>query len=82
MKRDAEAAILSFVASRREGTTCPSEIARALANNDTRPLERREYMPIVHEAVDALNARGDITLTWKSVLKKERAGPYRIGNRS
>jgi hypothetical protein len=78
MIEDAESTILSFVASRRSGTTCPSEVARRLAKNDNAPLEWRKFMPVVHEAVDALMARGEISLTWKSVVMGERAGPYRI----
>lgn len=35
-------------------------------------------MPIVHEAVDVLIARSEITPTWKSVVMNERAGLYRI----
>lgn len=64
MSADAEPTILSFVASRPDGTTCPSEVARSLANDHNSPLEWRDYMPAVHEAVDALIARGEITLTW------------------
>ncbi|WP_430262146.1 DUF3253 domain-containing protein [Neorhizobium sp. DAR64862/K0K3] len=81
MSADAESTILSFVASRPAGTTCPSEVARSLATDDNVPLEWVDYMPAVHEAVDALIARGEITLTWKSVVMRERAGPYRISAR-
>lgn len=58
MRRNARATILHFAASRPDGTTCPSEVARVLAKDDSRPSEWRKYMPVVHEAVDALNARG------------------------
>jgi hypothetical protein len=76
-----ESTILAFVASRPAGTTCPSEIARSIAGDQDAPLEWRKFMPVVHEAVDALMARDEITLTWKSVVKNERAGPYRISAR-
>ncbi|QYA09965.1 DUF3253 domain-containing protein [Agrobacterium larrymoorei] len=79
MRPDAKATILRFAASRPNGTTCPSEVARALARDDSKPSEWRGYMPIVHEAVDALNARGEIILTWKSAIITKRTGPYRIG---
>ena len=78
MIEDAESTILGFLVSRPAGTTCPSEVARSLANERSAPQEWRSFMPIVHEAVDVLLARGEITLTWKSVVMSERAGPYRI----
>jgi hypothetical protein len=78
MSEQAASKILSFVASRPTGTTCPSEVARSLANDNSAPLDWREYMPMVHAAVDALIERGEIVLTWKSVAMKERVGPYRI----
>lgn len=78
MNLDAKTTILGFAASRPDGTTCPSEIARVLAKENDTPLAWRDYMPIVHEAVDALNERGEITLTWKSAVMTERTGPYRI----
>lgn len=78
MSEYAVSTILSFVANRPNGTTCPSEVARTLANDQNSPLEWREYMSVVHESVDALVARGEIMLTWKSVVMKKRAGPYRI----
>ncbi|WP_430245900.1 DUF3253 domain-containing protein [Neorhizobium sp. DAR64861/K0K2] len=81
MRANAESTILSFVVSRPDGTTCPSEVARSLANDHNAPLEWRDYMPAVHEAVDALSARREITLSWKSVVMGERAGPYRISAR-
>jgi hypothetical protein len=81
MPENAESEILRFVARRPAGTTCPSEVARSLAKDDNAPLEWRRFMPIVHEAVDVLMARGEINLTWKSVVLAERAGPYRISAR-
>ncbi len=78
-KPNAEDTILGFVTSRSGATTCPSEVARSLAKDDDAPLEWRKYMPVVHEAVDALNARSEISLTWKSLVMPERKGPYRIG---
>lgn len=77
-KSNAENTILSFVASRSGATTCPSEVARRLAQDDDAPREWRKYMYVVHEAVDALNARSEISLTWKSIVMPERKGPYRI----
>lgn len=81
MIENAKSTILSFVADRPAGTTCPSEVARSLAKDHKAPLEWRKLMPAVHEAVDVLMARGEITLSWKSVVMSERAGPYRIGVR-
>jgi len=78
MNPHAISTILSFVANRPHGTTCPSEVARSLAHDDDSPLAWREYMPIVHDAVDALIARGEIILTWKSIGLTTRKGPYRI----
>lgn len=81
MIEKAESTVLSFVTSRSAGTTCPSEVARRLANDDNAPHEWRKFMPVVHAAVDVLMARGEITLTWKSVALDERVGPYRISAR-
>jgi hypothetical protein len=78
MSEQAVSAILSFVASRPTGTTCPSEVARSLAKDNNAPLDWREYMPIVHDAVDDLVELGEIVLTWKSSSMTERSGPYRI----
>jgi hypothetical protein len=78
MSEQAVSAILSFVASRPSGTTCPSEVARSLAKDNNGPHDWRRYMPMVHDAVDALIERGEIVLTWKSSMKTERSGPYRI----
>jgi len=81
MIENTETTILKFVASRPGGTTCPSEVARRLAKDHNVPLEWRKFMPTVHEAVDELLARGEVTLSWKSVVMNERAGPYRISAR-
>lgn len=81
MIEQTESTIFAFVARRPGGTTCPSEIARSLAKQQNIPLQWRKLMPAVHEAVDELLARGEITLSWKSVDMSERAGPYRIGAR-
>lgn len=78
MSEQAVSAILSFVASLPTGTTCPSEVARSLAKDNNAPLDWREYMPIVHDAVDDLVELGAIVLTWKSSSMTERSGPYRI----
>ncbi len=78
---ETESTILAFVADRPSGTTCPSEVARRLAKDHNVPLEWRKFMPTVHEAVDELLARGEVTLSWKSVVMNERAGPYRISAR-
>lgn len=57
-------------------TLCPSEVARDLAGpgGDWRP-----FMETVHEAVDALLAKGKIALSWKGEALSRREGPYRIG---
>jgi hypothetical protein len=81
MTENAASTILSLVSSKPAGTTCPSEVARSLAKDDNAPLEWRKLMPVIHEAVDVLLARGEITLTWKSVAMSERNGPYRISAR-
>ena len=78
MIENAESTILKCVAGRHLGTTCPSEVARILATGHNIPREWRKFMPVVHEAADVLLARGEITLTWKSVVMSKRAGPYRI----
>ncbi|MFK4771847.1 DUF3253 domain-containing protein [Rhizobium sp. ZW T2_16] len=80
MSEQAVSAILSFVASRPTGTTCPSEVARSLAKDNNAPLDWREYMPIVHDAVDDLVELGEIVLTWKSSSMTERSGPDRISS--
>lgn len=79
MRDRAEVTILKFVADRHAGTVCPSEIARCLAKEDNVALEWRKLMPVVHEAVDDLSERREITLTWKSLVMERRTGPYRIG---
>jgi hypothetical protein len=67
------------LAQRRAGkTTCPSEVARALAAGNSAPETWRSYMPVVHAAADELNAIGKISLSWKSVAMPTRSGPYRI----
>lgn len=81
MSHKTQSTILALVASRPDGTTCPSEIARSLAKAQNSPLQWRKFMPVVHDAVDALIERGEITLTWKSAVMSERAGPYRISGR-
>lgn len=78
MTESPEAKILRFVQSRPDGTTCPSEIARSIAEDNNLPLGWRQYMAIVHDAVDGLIARGQIKLTWKSIEMTRREGPYRI----
>ncbi|MBW9090751.1 DUF3253 domain-containing protein [Rhizobium wenxiniae] len=78
MIKQTQSTILAFVASRPGGTTCPSEIARSLAKDQNIPLQWRDFMPVVHEAVDELLASGEIIVTWKSVVMIERAGPYQI----
>lgn len=69
-------AAMALLASRREGATiCPSEVARAIARDG----HWREAMPQVHEAVDALLAKGSVQLSWKGEMMATRSGPYRIG---
>lgn len=57
-------------------TLCPSEVARALAENDG---GWRGRMDEVHAAVDAMLAAGEIALSWKGATLPRREGPYRIG---
>jgi hypothetical protein len=74
--RDPRAMTLTLLAVRADGATvCPSEVARALATDDT----WREAMPRVHAAVDQLLDDGLITLSWKGRPLPRRSGPYRIG---
>lgn len=80
INQQAQSQVLRFVQQRGNGTTCPSEVARALAREAETPDDWRHYMPAVHAAVDDLHARGDVRLSWKSVTMPERDGPYRIGN--
>ncbi|MEL6485708.1 MAG: DUF3253 domain-containing protein [Pseudomonadota bacterium] len=76
---DAERAILDLLAARgADKTICPSEAARALARV---PDQWRSEMERVHKAVDALNAAGEIQLSWKGVELDQRRGAYRIARR-
>ena len=71
---DARNATLALLDARAPGATvCPSEVARALAE------DWRAAMPAVHAAVDALVAAGTVRLSWKGVMMTRRDGPYRIG---
>lgn len=79
IKEHAQAEVLRFVEQRLDGTTCPSEVARALATEAGTPDKWRDNMSIVHKAVDELHSQGKISLSWKSKPMSERSGPYRIG---
>ena len=73
---DAEAAILALALARGAGRTlCPSEAARALAE-DWRPL-----MPLVRQAAGALAAQGAIAVTQRGAPVDPLAarGPIRLG---
>jgi hypothetical protein len=75
----ARAAALALLAGRAAGATvCPSEVARAVAAAAGRGDWRSE-MAAVHAAVDALNAQGQVRLSWKGEEMPLRTGPYRIG---
>jgi hypothetical protein len=68
--------ILKQVHARGRGKTiCPSEVARALAD------DWRDLMPQVREISDDLAAKGDVVVTQKgkSVRATEASGPVRIG---
>lgn len=74
-----EEAILTLLAERSDSATiCPSEAARRLAGPEG---DWRAEMDAVHAAVDALLARGAITLSWKGSPMQKRRGPYRIARR-
>ena len=75
----AQAEVMGLVEQRPEGTTCPSEVARVLAREAGVTEHWRQFMPVVHLAVDELNAQGKVRLSWKSVPMPSRSGPYRIG---
>jgi hypothetical protein len=69
------AAIVTLVASRRPGTTCPSDVARAVGGTRWRSL-----MAVTREVTASLVARGEVVATQHG----ERAeppwrGPIRIG---
>jgi hypothetical protein len=74
---DIEATIAAMVAERGAGKTiCPSEVARALAGEDFRPL-----MPEVREAAAALADRGEVVVTQggERVDARTARGPIRLG---
>lgn len=69
----ARAAALALLARRApDATICPSEVARQLA------ADWRGAMPMVHAAIDALAAQGEVQLSWKGKALGRRDGPYRI----
>lgn len=49
MVENDKSTILGFVASRPDGTTCPSEVARSLAKDRNTPLEWYKFIPVVRE---------------------------------
>ena len=63
----------------RTGTMCPSEVARAIAPDDWRPL-----MPVVREAAASLVASGEIEVTQggEVVDLATARGPIRLRRRS
>ena len=69
------ASIRTFTTDRAPKTVCPSEVARALAPNDWRPL-----MPRVREAAARLAEDGEIVATQRGVVvNAENAhGPIRL----
>ena len=70
--------LLALATDRGQGaTTCPSEVARAMAAN-LKSDEWREYMPVVHVTVDQLLREKRIKLSWKGRDLPARKGPYRI----
>lgn len=71
------AKIAEMLSARRpEATLCPSEVARALAGEDS---DWRARMEEVHSAVDGLVAAEAVRLSWKGAAMTVRGGPYRIG---
>ena len=67
---------MELLAKRGMGKTiCPSEVARDLAGPDG---DWRLLMDAVHCAVDTLQARGTVTLSWRGRPLEQRDGPYRI----
>jgi hypothetical protein len=64
-------------------TVCPSEVARALAAGiDGAAADWREFMPVVHDAIDTLVRDKEVQLRWKRKPLEGRSGPYRIGRGS
>jgi hypothetical protein len=75
----AEETILALLAQRGPGKTiCPSEAARMLAGPGG---DWRTQMDAVHASADALNAAGEIRLSWKGQTLDQRRGAYRIARR-
>lgn len=70
------AIVLRLLKQRGESKTlCPSEVARDIAGKGG---DWRAEMDGVHSAVDALVARGAVSLSWKGEMRPQRDGPYRI----
>ncbi|SFV38442.1 Protein of unknown function [Devosia crocina] len=80
-RQQARDGILGFVRRRAGKTTCPSEVARQLAESEGEPEAWRTYMDVVHAAVDDLLEQDRIHLSWKSKSMPTRSGPYRISGR-
>lgn len=73
---EAEAAILSLLATRKDGATiCPSEAARIVD-----AAGWREAMPAIHAAAHGLSASGAVVLTQGGVVREpaDLVGVYRI----
>ena len=76
MNKAAEA-MLDLLNRRGAGKTiCPSEVARLISVPGG---DWRAQMGAVHEAADALKAKGQIRLSWKGEEIDQRRGAYRIG---
>lgn len=75
--------VLTLVAQRADDKTiCPSEVARLLAAGTKEgPNSWRDYMPVVHQAVDGLLREELVQLSWKGQPLVKRCGPYRIARR-
>lgn len=71
---DVRRAIADLVGS-REGSVCPSEVARALESQSWRDL-----MPVVREAADAMVADGELRVTQgdDEVSASRATGPVRL----
>jgi hypothetical protein len=75
---EARTTIHRLLEQRRTGATlCPSEAARALANDSE---DWRLLMPVIHAAVDEMAKAGAISLSWKGATLTVRRGPYRIAS--
>jgi len=81
---DVQQATLELIANRApDATVCHSEVARALAGSiDGAVPDWRDFMPVVHDAIDTLLRDRQIRLSWKGKPLDGRSGPYRIARAS